>query len=137
MTEDFENQEIKKAYELVTKLIQESQSDAIQWSQDTGVSTPNSDCYHTFVAGKEILIYSKDGDGRHPYLFVLLDNDDVLLHLDTSDLYASLPEGWQARVGDLYTEARTRGRKANQAIDEIFDALDSAKARRTEDDIPF
>ena len=127
----------ERLLQLATLLLARSKADEVDWTEERpGV-------FWAKIAGFFAQVESQDADGRHPYLFSIIDRGghDSLSALSTADEEAFGPfppqDDWPRVIADLYSEAKRRGSKIQQALDEMLHAAGQEKIPRGDDDIPF
>jgi|GEM_PF-5905733 len=129
-SQEKQNDELEAAFQITTKLVDQSRQGQLQWTESEG------DSFLTAIANYIVVVGSIDGDGRQPFRISFQDNNgNVVQEFNSTmefedDVQAT---AWPQILAELYIEARRRGRKFNKMADEINRELD----RRSGDDIPF
>lgn len=121
-----------RALELAAAVLAASQTGNIPWNE-----SDDDDSFYTILAGRALTVRSDDGDGNHPFTLWVAESGEILESvntvLDEADrrLDQAVPE-WQKLISELYAEARRRGKRFNQVIDEMLKDVPQPP-----DDIPF
>lgn len=117
---------------LARAVLEASKNGRIEWKEAEG-----EDGFFTILAGRALTIRSDDRDASHPFSLWVAESGQVLETINTVGESAALGQAfpdWQVLVAELYTEARNRGTRVNQVIDEMLQDLSQ---KQQEDDIPF
>jgi hypothetical protein len=104
--------ELKLLSDLIAGLLAATSSGQLDW-QEVGSST-----YGVRAPSGQVLVGSAQPSGKHPYTFVLRNDDDQVVE-ELTTVPGSFYHPWETRLESLYGEARTKVRNINGVVQNI------------------